>query len=118
MTFVADRGPTVTIREPPMTTIQALSPVFGHDAPGGSFSTTAHAKESLLRIAPRAACDRALIALYVANAWDERRKLGLDETQFGRVVALVRPLPMPPGQTPRSYGSDWPDYKWRGGQLR
>ena len=88
-------------------TIEAVSPIFSADPSGPrgvTFHTHAQGRANLERICPRLAGDPdKLVGLYVVE--HPEPDFNTDQHQFGRVIALVRILPMPEGRTTAHYPS-------------
>ena len=100
--------------EPAVTSIVALSPVFGADPQGDRFCVTLQAQHNLVQLGARLAGNsQALVGLYVTESAEP--EYNADSAQYGRVVALVRMLLMPPGQTVQNYPSGCMEF--RRGQL-
>lgn len=95
------------------SSIAALSPVFGVDPNGTQFCVTQQAQRNLLQLGQRGADTPILVGLYVPEGAETA--YNPDGAQYGRVVALVRVLPMPPGHTVHAYPSGC--FEYRGGQL-
>jgi len=96
-----------------MTSIEALSPVFGVDSQGGRFCTTSQGRRNLVQLGARLAGSGSLVGLYVTESAEPDYQP--DPAQHGRVVALVRMLPMPQGHTVQNYPSGCMEL--RGGQM-
>ena len=74
-----------------MTSIEALSPVFGADCQGDRFCVTSKGQHKLVQLGARLAGDtQALVGLYVTESAEP--EYNADSAQYGRVVALVRML--------------------------
>ena len=93
--------------------IEALSAVFSAD-PGANplgdrFCTHLNGATNLLQVGHRLAGTGKLVGLYVTEnpEWDYNP----DPQQFGRVVALVRMLPMAPSKTIYDYESGCKEFK-------
>jgi len=86
-----------------MASIEALSPVFSVDPQQGHFCVTLQGQSKLLSVGNRLAGSRDLVGLYVTESAEPGYQP--DSAQYGRVVALVRMLPMPPGHTVQNYVS-------------
>jgi hypothetical protein len=75
----------------------------------GHFSVTSSGENNLLQLGADFAGDpNALVGLYVPESCEP--EYSDDADQYGRVVALVRMLPMPPGQTINNYPSGCIEY--------
>jgi hypothetical protein len=86
--------------------IEAISPVFGYAPTEDRFCLTEQCQARLLEIGRRLTVDdiaSGLVAIYVVERPES--EYNDDPSTFGRVVALVRPLPMPPGKTIKDYPS-------------
>jgi hypothetical protein len=91
--------------------IEAISPVFGYAPTDDRFCLTEQCRARLVEIGRRLTGDDAsgLVAIYVVEG--PELEYNDDPSTFGRVVALVRPLPMPPGKTINDYPSGCPQLK-------
>lgn len=89
--------------------IAALSPVFSADPNGTHFCVTLQGQQKLEQLGQRLAGSRTLVGLYVPESTES--DYNSDDAQYGRVVALVRMLPMPPGQTVHAYKSGCLEYR-------
>ena len=86
------------------SSIEALSPVFSHERNYFSFHTHDKGQRNLgLTGARLAGVRNALVGLYVTESTEH--DYNPDPAQYGRVVALVRMLPMPLGNTMQLYPS-------------
>ena len=97
---------TLTLKPTATTTqICAVSPVFSYESTGDRFCVIEQGRTRLETICRREIGSERpdLVAIYVTEN-PERDYCGSPQT-FGRVVALVRPLPMPAGKTVRDYES-------------
>jgi hypothetical protein len=95
--------------------IEALSPVFSADPNPriGQFSVTLSGANNLLQIGADLAGDpNAFVGLYVPESCEP--EYNDDAEQYGRVVALVRMLPMPLGRTIHNYPSGCIEYDDKG----
>jgi hypothetical protein len=99
-TFALAKSTTATMSSP---IICAVSPVFDYDAQCDRFCVTDQARMRLQAAALLAIREEALIAIYVTE--NPEPQYNTDPSTFGRVVALVRPLPMPAGQSVHHYPS-------------
>ena|SRR5271166_4571957 len=108
----------VTVCSVSQTTVAALSPIFslpGSQQPGDRFHVHEGAGLNLQRLGDRLAGTPGLVGLYsTESAEDEYQP---DPQQKGRVIALVRMLPMPPGKTVADYPSGCLKYRLRGHTL-
>jgi hypothetical protein len=86
-----------------MHAIEALSPVFSADAQGDRFCTTQQGRHNLEQLGLRLAGSDTLVGLYVTESAEAEYQP--DPAQHGRVVALVRMLPMPQQHTVQNYPS-------------
>jgi len=93
--------------------IEALSPVFSTDPQGDRFCTTSQGRRSLEQLGARLAGSQSLVGLYVTESAEP--DYAPDPAQHGRVVALVRTLPMPQQHTVQDYPSGCMEF--RGGKL-
>jgi hypothetical protein len=89
--------------QPSSPSIEALSPVFSHESNWAHFCTTLQGQQNLERIGNRLAGGRDLVGIYVTESAEP--EYNLDAAQYGRVVALVRMLPIPRGQTMQNFKS-------------
>jgi hypothetical protein len=96
-----------------MASIEALSPVFSADPQQNCFCVTVQGQRNLLALGARLAGSRDLVGLYVTESAEPDYQP--DAAQYGRVVALVRMLPMPSNHTIHNYLSGCVEL--RGGQL-
>lgn len=89
------------------STIVAITPVFGAHPSYKSFHTTDQGVHNLSQVGVRYEGNRdALIAIYCVQSteWEYNP----DPDEYGRVLALARVTPMPPGNTVHSYPSGCP----------
>jgi hypothetical protein len=96
-----------------VTSIEALSPVFGAHPQGQCFCTTVQGQRKLQQLGARLAGGRSLVGLYVVESAEVDYQP--DPAQRGRIVALVRMLQMPYGRTVANFPSGCVEY--RGGQI-
>jgi hypothetical protein len=93
-----------------VTSIEALSPVFGTDCQGDRFCVTSQGQHKLLQLGARLAGDtQALVGLYVTESAEP--EYNADSAQYGRVVALVRMLPMLQSRTVQDYPSECIEFR-------
>jgi hypothetical protein len=101
--------------------IEALTPVFGHSSSSGYtpesgpdyFCSQPGGRSRLLQAgATLAGRPEKLVGLYVVESCEAR--YNDDEAQYGRVIALVRMLPMPQGRTIDDYQSGCFEYDRNG----
>lgn len=91
--------------------IAAISPVFSYGPSCEAFSVTEGCRERLEQTCARIVKEGRLIALYVPESTaDEVTQNGdrYDPATYGRIVALVRPVPMPSGKTVDDFPRDAP----------
>ncbi len=91
-----------------MTEICAISPVFSYDDVADRFCLTSQCRPKLEDIGRRETAanegyNAGLVAIYVTE--DPERNYSGPPATFGRVVALVRPSPMPHGKQVTDYNS-------------
>lgn len=86
-----------------MPSIEALSPIFGPDAYRDRVCTHAGGERNLAQLGARLAGTPDLVGLYATE--DAEPGYQPDPARAGRVVALARLLPMPPGRAMRDYPS-------------
>jgi hypothetical protein len=98
-----------------MSSILALSPVFSVDRNCTEFCVTAQAQRNLETVCHRLLTREggALVGLYITE--NPEAAYNSNSPEFGRVAAVVRPLPMPAGQTVQGFPSGCLEY--RGGTL-
>ncbi len=89
--------------------VRALSPVFGHELSYNSFCLSAKSKDNIERLSARLAGTRDLVGLYIPQ--ETEPDYNADALQYGRVIALVRMLRMPPGHSVHSYQSGCLEYR-------
>jgi hypothetical protein len=97
--------------------IAALAAVFSHDPVPGSvsgFSVSPEFKQALERLAKRLAGTNGLVGLYAPESTEP--DYGPDRLTYGRVISLVRMLPMPAGHTVANYASGCIEF--RRGQVQ
>ena len=86
-----------------MPSIEALSPVFRLDPRGDRFCTNAQGQRNLAQLGGRLAGTPELVGLCTTEGVEPGCQP--EAAPAGRVVALVRMLPMPQGRTMRDYAS-------------
>jgi hypothetical protein len=98
--------------------IAIISPVFGYELQADRFCVTSQCQQSLQTLGTRltSASDATndLVAIYVTESPEPDYET-FAPTARGRIVALVRPIPMPTGLTIWDYPSGCVELK--GGQL-
>jgi hypothetical protein len=96
-----------------LSSIAALSPIFSsdpHSPRGQAFHVHANAQQNLQQICARlAGKQNYLVGLYVTESAE--REYNPDPAQYGRVIALVRALPMPAQHTVHNYPSGRMEFK-------
>ena len=97
-----------------LSEIQAISPVFSYSPDDDRFCVIQQGKARIQEIGRRITGDGTgagtggLVAIYVTE--DPEPDYSDDPKTFGRIVALVRPLPMPPHKTVEDHPSGCPDW--------
>jgi hypothetical protein len=87
--------------------VVAITPVFGAHPKYKSFHTTLQGQHNLMQVGARYAGNpNALIAIYCVQSTEWA--YNPNSTEYGRVLALARPLLMPPGSTVHTYPSGCP----------
>ncbi|HEY8031314.1 MAG TPA: hypothetical protein VIF02_02760 [Methylocella sp.] len=85
--------------------IRAISPVFSFEPEYESFCVIKKAKAKLEEMGHRLTeDDQSLVAIYVTESPEE--EFNPNGEGAGRIVALVRPLPMPAGASVEDYPSE------------
>jgi hypothetical protein len=105
---------------PAQNTVAAISPIFGmpgsQQGNGDMFHVHEKARLNLEGLGARLAGTLGLVGLYSTESADEEYQP--DPQQNGRVIALVRMLPMPTGKTVADYPSGCLEYKTSGRTLK
>jgi hypothetical protein len=99
----------------PVAEIVAISPIFGYGSSFDRFCVTGNVAAALTQLGQRIAGTPALVALYAVQ--NNEPDYNPDPAQYGRVIALVRALPMPVGCDVWSYPSGCPEFKMSTGLV-
>ena len=89
--------------------IEGLSAVFGIDRTSTHFSVPLKALNNLQAMCMRLAGGPNLLGMYIPESTEP--DYNSDEAQYGRVLALARVLPMPPGHIMANFPSGCLEYR-------